>query len=233
MSYQNHPPVGRPTSWQAYGTPFESPQIMNTPTIKTFAFTPAATDTARRLRVQDIDGTPWFVVADVTRCIGSVVASSAGAYSLALKHRGQTGTVTLGSTRGPKRAYTVSLAGLKGLLGRTRMPDAEEFRAWVSTEVLPEFTARTPEAVPAKVVPVAVQREFFGDLPHVAAALTHSAEPLTFLECLHAAKFLIDNAPGMSDAQVGNATEIPLKIIACLRSPQAKAHPKARAKATA
>lgn len=133
---------------------------MNNSNTQTFTFT-----NGRTLRVIDKDDQQWFVLVDVLRCVGRASGISNIADTLARTEGLSSAPVQTG--RGLRAARLVSLTGLTGLLGRSRSDSAHAFRVWVQTTVLP------------KAVPVAVQREFFGNLPHVAAVLTKAPKKTT------------------------------------------------------
>lgn len=128
---------------------------MNIPTIQTFSFTPSGQpQEARRLRVQNIDGAPWFVLRDVIIGMGSGATNpdACSARIAALKKRGQLGEVFLEGPRGARAAYTTNLDGLSGVISRSSLPDVEEFRYWLEHNILPKLTAKVVP-VPAAPVP--------------------------------------------------------------------------------
>jgi prophage antirepressor-like protein len=80
-----------------------------------------------------IDGSPWFVAADVCRILGIKNAAQA-LESLDDDEKGISNTYTLG---GPQQLLIIAESGLYALIFRSRKPAAVRFRKWVTAEVLP------------------------------------------------------------------------------------------------
>jgi len=90
------------------------------------------------IRVNDIDGEPWFIATDVFRVLGIKHANQALA-SLEADER-STVRIVLGNPNGgnPNRV-TISESGLYAIIFRSRKAVAIEFRKWVTKEVLPSI----------------------------------------------------------------------------------------------
>ena len=85
------------------------------------------------VRVVEIDGSLWFVAADVCRALG-LTNPAETVKVLDDDEKGISTTDTLG---GPQEAIIVSESGLFALIFRSRKPHAIKFRKWVTGEVLP------------------------------------------------------------------------------------------------
>lgn len=90
----------------------------------------------------DIAGAPWFVSADVCRCLGLKRHSNGGyAYHLkSLKADEITPMSEVGVTlpgTGMQNARLISESGLYKLITRSDKPEARTFQDWVTRDVLP------------------------------------------------------------------------------------------------
>lgn len=87
------------------------------------------------LRVVDVDGSPWFVAADVCKALD--ISNSRDAISrLDEDEKGVATTDTLG---GVQQVSIVSESGMYALIFSSRKPEARAFRKWVTSEVLPSI----------------------------------------------------------------------------------------------
>lgn len=113
------------------------------------------------IRVEVIDGEPWFIAKDV--CVALGIAKYRDAVSrLDPDERGSVLVDTLG---GAQETSTVSEPGFYKLAMRSRKPEAKAFQRWVTHEVLPSvrrtggyMAARadeTPEEVMARALRIA------------------------------------------------------------------------------
>lgn len=88
--------------------------------------------------IQDAKGEPWFVAADVCKCLGignprsSLALLDTDEKAATLKVVGRHDFKGL-----RKDALLVSEAGLYSLILRSRKPEAKPFRRWITHEVLP------------------------------------------------------------------------------------------------
>ncbi len=87
------------------------------------------------LNAIEIDGTPWFVLADLCRVL-EISKHRDAASRLDDDERGSVVVDTLG---GPQETITVSESGLYSLVLTSRKPQAKPFRKWVTTEVIPSI----------------------------------------------------------------------------------------------
>lgn len=94
-----------------------------------------------RVRVVDIEGKPWFVAADVCRALDLRGYPSQHTAKLSEDNKKVLSHAT--NTRLPifnKKQYTATViteSGLYDLVFLSRKPDAEEFKTWVTRDVLP------------------------------------------------------------------------------------------------
>lgn len=89
----------------------------------------------RPFRITDINGEPWFVLADVCREL-DVSNPSQAARNLDDDEKGIINSDTLG---GAQKMVIVSESGLYSLILRSRKPEAKRFKKWVTKEVLPSI----------------------------------------------------------------------------------------------
>lgn len=85
------------------------------------------------LRVFEGEGGPWIAAGDICLALGLSNASQAVA-SLDDDEKGVSIADTLG---GPQEIRTVNESGMYALVFRSRKPEAQAFRKWVTSEVLP------------------------------------------------------------------------------------------------
>jgi anti-repressor protein len=85
------------------------------------------------LRVFEGENGPWISAGDVCLALGIANARDAVA-SLDDDEKGVAITDTLG---GPQEIRTVNESGMYALVFRSRKPEAQKFRKWVTSEVLP------------------------------------------------------------------------------------------------
>lgn len=95
----------------------------------------------------EIEGKPWFVAADVCRCLGlSLYAGATQHLGFLAPEEKQTLTpASLGQTLGrssvpdfgPTKLTFISESGLYKLIMRSDKPEARQFQDWVTRDVLP------------------------------------------------------------------------------------------------
>lgn len=85
------------------------------------------------VRVVEIDGEPWFVLADLAR----VLDIAAPGRLAARLDEGMRQAHTLQTAGGPQQMAIVSEAGMYEVVIRSDKPEAAQFRRWITTEVLP------------------------------------------------------------------------------------------------
>jgi prophage antirepressor-like protein len=83
--------------------------------------------------IQDTNGEPWFVAADVCRVLE--IAKPENAY--ARLDDDEKGTRTVGTPGGPQEMVAINEPGLYSLILTSRKPEAKRFKRWVTHEVLP------------------------------------------------------------------------------------------------
>lgn len=89
----------------------------------------------REFRTYDIDGEPWFVLADVCRRL-DIGNPAQAATRLDEDEKG----IISGDTPGGRQAITiVNESGLFSLILTSRKPEAKRFKKWVTSEVLPSI----------------------------------------------------------------------------------------------
>lgn len=98
------------------------------------------------VRVVEIDGEPWFVLADLCK----VLRITALGRLAARLEKGMRQAHTLETAGGRQRMTIVSEAGMYEVVIRSDKPEAAAFRRWITSEVLPSIRKHggylTPEA---------------------------------------------------------------------------------------
>lgn len=96
--------------------------------LSTFNFTPSLS-----LRAVTIEGQPWFVAKDV--CAVLAITN----VSMALRHLEpqEKGLSSIDTPGGAQKTSVISESGLYALIMRSRKPEAQTFRKWVTSVVLP------------------------------------------------------------------------------------------------
>ena len=136
--------------------------------LTTFAFESAA------LRTLDRDGQPWFVAADVAAILGFKHAP----HMVRVLQDDEKGVHKVDTLGGPQEAVIVSESGLYACIFKSRRPEAQRFRRWVTEVVLPAIrrTGRYEDPTArAQAGPGAVQFLSHGADIQVAADRTFRA----------------------------------------------------------
>ena len=102
---------------------------MKNENVKTFKH-----DELGSLRAVMLDGRPWFLAKDVTKCLG-YRSSSATIHNLVPE--AERTVIALDTGRGMARTSLITSHGLFCLADRSIMPGTKKFACWVRTEVLP------------------------------------------------------------------------------------------------
>jgi prophage antirepressor-like protein len=123
------------------------------------------------VRVVFIDEAPWFVAADVCRCLGLPVNRGVYQHVSKLHEAEKTFSPNLIRGKGMARTTLVSESGLYRLIFRSDKPEARRFQDWVFTQVLPAIRKDGAYIVDEEKVRA-------GDLP-VEALLQIVSEKLT------------------------------------------------------
>lgn len=89
-----------------------------------------------QMRVIVKDGEPWFVGKDVAEKLGYSNSRKALADHVKDNHK-NTVTIRDGITRGNPNQVIIDEAGFYSLVLRSKLPQAEQFQEWVTSEVLP------------------------------------------------------------------------------------------------
>lgn len=105
------------------------------------------------VRVVEIDGEPWFVLADLCRVLDLSQPHRVAA-RLTDDMKGRTPITTLG---GAQEMTIVSEPGMYEVVIRSDKPEATAFRRWITAEVLPQIRKTgaysvTPELTEAQIV---------------------------------------------------------------------------------
>lgn len=100
------------------------------------------------VRVIDRDGEPWFVLSEVCEMIGLTNPSK-------VKHRlssddVDTLTISKGIPGNPNRTV-INESGLYNVVFLSRKPEAEDFKRWVTNEVLPTIRKHGAYMTPQKI----------------------------------------------------------------------------------
>ena len=101
---------------------------MTTNALKTFSFAPGLD-----LRSIDIDGSPWFVAADVCKALG-IGNCTVALYAVRDAHKAKKSIGSTGSM-----PWSVSEGGLYSLILKSRKPQAIAFQDWITDDVLPSI----------------------------------------------------------------------------------------------
>lgn len=113
------------------------------------------------LRVIDIGGEPWFVATDAASILGYRMASDA----TRMLADDETRTHSVRTSQGERQSTLVSESGLFSLILRSKREEAQQFRRWVTSVVLPSIRKTGSYGAPAFELPT--------DLP---SALRFAAE---------------------------------------------------------
>lgn len=115
------------------------------------------------VRVLDIEGEPWFVLADLCAVLG--IANSRNA--AARLHDDMKGVRSVDTLGGRQSLTIVSEAGMYEVVIRSDKPEAIGFRRWITTEVLPSIRktgsygvtpALTEDQIVQQALQITVQR---------------------------------------------------------------------------
>ncbi len=119
-----------------------APDNLTAPALQSFAFG----DALFRAHL-DERGEPWFVAKDVCGALGIEWKGSGSIGPLDADERG---SVILNTLGGNQEMLTVSESGLYFLIFRSRKDEAQRFRKWVTSEVLPALRKTGRYAMPGK-----------------------------------------------------------------------------------
>lgn len=89
-----------------------------------------------KVRTVEINGEPWFVGKDVAEILGYQNTSKALKDNIPEKHKGITKVSTLG---GNQNAVIIDESGLYRLIFGSKLPTAEKFTDWITSEVIPSI----------------------------------------------------------------------------------------------
>ncbi|MEU8199554.1 phage antirepressor [Microbispora amethystogenes] len=93
-------------------------------------------ETGQQVRAFEIDGSPWFVAADVCAVLGIGNPSQAVSY---LDEDERTTTLITSEGGQQRTVNIINEPGLYSLILRSRKPEAKAFKRWITHEVLPEI----------------------------------------------------------------------------------------------
>lgn len=108
----------------------------------------------KRIRTLNIDGSVWFVAADVCAAL-DISNTSDAVSSLDDDQKGIATTDTLG---GAQKTAIVSESGLYELIFKSRKPEAKRFRKWITSEVIPQIRKTGSYSLTGQGVPNFVRR---------------------------------------------------------------------------
>jgi prophage antirepressor-like protein len=89
-----------------------------------------------QVRIITKDGEPWFVGKEIAEKLGYSNSRKALADHVKDNHK-NTVTIRDGITRGNPNQVIIDEAGFYSLVLRSKLPQAEQFQEWVTSEVLP------------------------------------------------------------------------------------------------
>ena len=87
------------------------------------------------VRTVSIDGEPWFVAKDVCEILG--LKGNKGSDNLRSLHEDERASIKVDTLGGAQDMVAVNESGLYALIFKSRKPEAQAFRRWVTGEVLP------------------------------------------------------------------------------------------------
>ncbi len=90
---------------------------------------------AEKVRVIEINGAPWFVAADVCRCLG-LPNTTMAVRSLSADEKRSLSRIEVGLSPGAA-VNLITESGLYKLVMRSDKPQARKFQDWVTRDVLP------------------------------------------------------------------------------------------------
>lgn len=91
--------------------------------------------TAQHVRSVMIDGEPWWVAKDATDILGYRATNDA----TRMLDDDEKGTHSVRTPGGEQAVVIINEAGLYSLILRSKLPDAKDFKRWVTHEVLPSI----------------------------------------------------------------------------------------------
>lgn len=156
-------------------TPLPPPPTNNPIAVRTFSY-----GMLGDLRViQDAKGEPWFVAADVCKCLGldnnhtrmALQGLDADEKAVTLKVVGRHDFKGL-----RKDALLISEAGLYSLIMRSNKPEAKPFRRWIAHEVLPAIRRHGGYLTPDKLAEALLSPDTLIQLAHNLKAAQEKAE---------------------------------------------------------
>lgn len=100
--------------------------------IKTFTWQPNVT-----IRTVDRDGEPWFVGKDVAIALG--YSDTVNALKTHVAPEDKMGWQITTPSRGQQNATIINESGLYALIFGSKLPSAQDFKHWVTSEVLPSI----------------------------------------------------------------------------------------------
>lgn len=109
---------------------FPMKQAKESPTLQVYTFESA------KVRTVSINGQPWFVAADVCRCLGLAIGVHSAGHYLKGLHEDEVTRQRLAG-KGMSGAKLISESGLYKLIMRSDKPEARRFQDWVTRDVLP------------------------------------------------------------------------------------------------
>lgn len=116
------------------------------------------------IRVEVVDGEPWFVAKDVCDALG--IENNRNAASRL--DDDEKGASIVRTPSGEQQMTTVNESGLYSLIFQSRKPEAKKFRKWVTGEVLPSIRKTGRYELPASSAgasaPVRVRRRSRSEL---------------------------------------------------------------------
>ena len=105
------------------------------------------------LRIFEIDNEPWFVGKDVAERLGYSNSRKALVDHVDEEDKGVTKCDTLGGAQG---MTIINESGLYSLILSSKLPNAKQFKHWITSEVIPSIRRHgaymTPETLQAAIM---------------------------------------------------------------------------------
>jgi len=158
-----------------------------------------------KVRVIEIDGTPWFVGKDVATILGYENTSRDVNRHVDAEDKGTTEMVTPG---GKQKITIINESGLYSLILSSKLPSAKKFKRWVTSEILPSIRKHGAYIVDEVLTVAEQSQEFALDL------FKKLQEERGVTEALRGKVDTLEPKAWYCDVILSSAGAIPISIIA-------------------
>lgn len=164
------------------------------------------------VRMQVIKGEPWFVAKDICDILG-IVNSRDALSRLRENEKGVAITDTLG---GKQEMTTVNESGMYALIFQSRKPAAQDFRYWVTSEVLPALRKYGRYAIPGSKEQVRIEAGY--EKRHHATFLRALENHITDIDEKEIAAKLKTNWLRVDDVLKGRSSNVNIETELVIRA---------------